>query len=58
VDFPDNNHVMVLVVRPLAFMTALLQREIVRNKTERKPIPKPTLTTKQIRILREVMFPM
>jgi hypothetical protein len=49
---------MVLVVRPLAFMTTLLQREILRNKTERKPIPKPTLTIKQIRILREVMLPM
>jgi hypothetical protein len=57
-DFPDNNRIMVLMVRPLAFMTALLQREKVRNKTERKPIPKPTLTIKQIRILREVMFPM
>jgi hypothetical protein len=49
---------MVLVVRPLAFMTALLQRELGRNKIERKPIPKPTLTFKQIRILHEVMLPM
>jgi hypothetical protein len=58
VDFPDNSRIMVLMVRPLAFMTELLQREIVRNKTERKTIPKPTLTIKQIRILREVMLPM
>jgi hypothetical protein len=39
-------------------MTALLQRETVRNKAKRKPTPKPTLTTKQIKILREVMLPM
>ena len=57
-DFPDNHHVMVLMVHPLALMTALLQREIVRNKTKRKPTPKPNLTNKQIRILREVMLPM
>jgi hypothetical protein len=57
-DFPDNSHIMVLVVCPLVLMTALLQREIVRNKTKRKPTPKPNLTTKQIRILREVMLPM
>jgi hypothetical protein len=57
-DFPDNHHVMVLMVHLLALMTALLQREIVRNKTKRNDTPKPTLTTKQIRILREVMLPM
>jgi hypothetical protein len=39
-------------------MTALLQRETVRNKAKRKPTPKPTLTTKQIKILRKVMLPM
>jgi hypothetical protein len=58
VDFPDNSHIMVLLVHPIVFMTALLQREIVRNKAKRKPTPKPTLTTKQIKILSEVMLPM
>ena len=36
----------------------LLKTKLVRNQTERKPIPKPTLTFKHIRILREVMLPM
>jgi hypothetical protein len=49
VDFPDNIHIMVLLVCPLVFITALLQREKLRNKTKRKPTPKPTLTTKQIK---------
>jgi hypothetical protein len=30
-DFPDNNRIMVLVVRPLAFMTAF-----IKNKTSEK----------------------
>ena len=57
-DFPDNSHIMVLLVRRLVLMTALLQRETVRNKTRRKHAPKPILTTKQIRILCEVILPM
>ena len=40
---------MVLLVCPLVFITALLQRETLRNKTKIKPTPKPTLTTKQIK---------
>ena len=48
-DFPDNIHIMVLLVCPLVFITALLQREKLRNKTKRKPTPKPTLTAKQIK---------
>ena len=57
-NFPDNSHIMVLLVHPLMLMTALLQRETVRNKTKIKPTPKPTLTTKQKKILSEVMLPM
>ena len=49
VDFPDNIHIMVLLVCSLVFITALLQREKLRNKTKRKPTPKPTLTTNQIK---------
>ena len=49
VDFPDNIHIMVLLVYPLVFITALLHKEILRKKTKRKPTPKPTLTTKQIK---------
>jgi hypothetical protein len=32
VDFPDNIHIMVLLVCPLVFITSLLQRETLRNK--------------------------
>jgi hypothetical protein len=39
-------------------MTALLPRETMRNKAKRKPTPKPTLTTKEIKILHKVMLPM
>jgi hypothetical protein len=46
VDFPDNIHIMVLLVCPLVFITALLHKEIWINKTEGKPTPKPTLTIK------------
>ena len=49
VDFPDNIHIMVLLVYPLVFITTLLQREKLRNKTKIKPTPKTTLTTKQIK---------
>ena len=49
VDFPDNIQIMVLLVCPLVFINALLQREKLRNKTKRKPTPKPILTTKQIK---------
>jgi hypothetical protein len=49
VDFPDNIHIMVLLVYPLVFITGLLHKEILRNKTKIKPTPKPTLTTKQIK---------
>ena len=45
VDFPNNIHIMVLLVFPLVFITALLQTEKLRNKTKIKP----TLTTKQIK---------
>jgi hypothetical protein len=45
VDFPDNIHIMVFLVCLLLFRTALLQKEILKNKTKRKP----TLTTKQIK---------
>ena len=44
-DFPENIHIMVLLVCPLVFITALLQREKLRNKTKIKP----TLSTKQIK---------
>ena len=36
----------------------LLKTKLVRNQLKEKPIPKPTLTFKQIRMLCEVMFPM
>jgi hypothetical protein len=49
VDFPDKIHIMVLLVCPLVLITALLQRETLRNKTKRKTTPKPTLTTKKIK---------
>jgi hypothetical protein len=34
VDFPNNIHIMVLLVYPLMFITALLHKEILRNKTK------------------------
>ena len=48
---------MVLLMHPLVFLT-VRNKETVRNKAKRKPAPKPTLTTKQIKILSEVMLPM
>ena len=45
-DFPDNIHIMVILVCPLVFIIALLHKEILINKTKGKLTLKPTLTTK------------
>ena len=34
VDFPDNIHIMVLLVYPFVFITTLLQKDILRKKTK------------------------